>query len=69
MDRSNYKRLVVITGGSSGIGKALAKGFIGECARVVIMGREIGALKKCSEELGSDFAQVDVRDGTGRLIW
>ena len=45
-------RVVVVTGGNSGIGYAIAKGFIGEKAHVVILGRNESTLAAASKELG-----------------
>ena len=57
-------RVAVVTGGASGIGKALAKAFLGEGMKVVIADVEEPALKSASEELGSGVLGVvtDVSD-------
>jgi NAD(P)-dependent dehydrogenase (short-subunit alcohol dehydrogenase family) len=58
-------RVAVVTGGASGIGKALAKAFLGAGARVVIADVEKGALAATCEELGKrgeiSGSVVDVR--------
>jgi len=46
-------KVVVVTGGSKGIGKAVAAGFIREGARVVICGREEDNLRKTAIEISS----------------
>ncbi len=46
-------RVVVVTGGASGIGKALAKAFLGEGAKVVIADVEQSALDATIAELGA----------------
>jgi NAD(P)-dependent dehydrogenase (short-subunit alcohol dehydrogenase family) len=46
-------RVAVVTGGASGIGKALAKAFLGEGMKVVLADVEEGALKAAAEELGA----------------
>jgi NAD(P)-dependent dehydrogenase (short-subunit alcohol dehydrogenase family) len=59
-------RVAVVTGGASGIGKALAKAFLGAGARVVIADVEKDALAATCEELGRgkeiSGVVVDVRD-------
>jgi NAD(P)-dependent dehydrogenase (short-subunit alcohol dehydrogenase family) len=57
-------RVAVVTGGASGIGKALAKAFLGEGMKVVIADVEEPALKATCEELGGDVTGVvtDVTD-------
>lgn len=47
-NRLKGKRIVV-TGGSRGIGKAIANKLIKEGAQVIITGRNEESLKKCSE--------------------
>jgi short-subunit dehydrogenase len=44
-------KVVIITGGSSGIGKACAKVFGSEGAKIVITGRDLSKLKSASGEL------------------
>ncbi len=46
-------KVVVVTGGNSGIGYATAKEFIERNAKVVITGKRIEALEKASRELGA----------------
>ena len=57
-------KVAVVTGGASGIGKALAKALLGRGAKVVIADVEDGALKATCEELGGAVSgvKVDVRD-------
>jgi NAD(P)-dependent dehydrogenase (short-subunit alcohol dehydrogenase family) len=45
-------RVAVVTGGASGVGKALAKALLGEGMKVVIADVEEPALKAAAEELG-----------------
>src|SRR5262245_7949770 len=55
-------RVGVVTGGASGIGKAIAKTLAAEGVQVVLADVEEGALKETADELGL-FAQVtDVAD-------
>lgn len=60
-DRLIGKRIVV-TGGSRGIGKAIANKLIKEGAQVIITGRNEESLKKCSEELGCKYMVLDMLD-------
>lgn len=46
-------RVAVVTGGASGIGKALAKAFLGEGMKVVIADVEEPALEAATRELGA----------------
>ena len=57
-------RVVVVTGGASGVGKALARAFLGEGMKVVLADVEEPALKSTTEELGGDVIAVvtDVSD-------
>ena len=57
-------RVAVVTGAASGVGKALAKAFLGEGMKVVIADVEESALKSASEELGGEVTGVvtDVSD-------
>jgi NAD(P)-dependent dehydrogenase (short-subunit alcohol dehydrogenase family) len=56
---------VVVTGGSSGIGLAVAKRFLGEGARVAIIGRDGAKLESALAELrsvGQGFALAEAGD-------
>jgi len=57
-------RVAVVTGGASGIGKALAKAFVGEGMKVVIADVEAPALERATKELGGGVMGVvtDVSD-------
>lgn len=54
MNQSLNKRVAVITGGSSGIGLAIAKSLIDEGAEIVITGRTEETLKKAVIALGEN---------------
>jgi NAD(P)-dependent dehydrogenase (short-subunit alcohol dehydrogenase family) len=62
--RAFRNRVAVVTGGASGIGKALARAFVGEGMKVVIADVEEPALKAAVQELGRDVMGVvtDVSD-------
>jgi len=63
----NFKgRVAVVTGAASGVGKALAKAFLGEDMKVVLADVEEPALKATAEELGGDVIGVvtDVSDAS-----
>src|SRR5438552_822355 len=58
--------IAVVSGGGTGIGKAVARTFIRDGRRVVIVGRREGVLRAAAEELGggvvplaADLAEVD----------
>lgn len=53
-------KCIVITGGTGGIGKALAKRFIDEGAKVLITGRNQEKLKQVASTFGCDFLVLDV---------
>ena len=57
-------RVAVVTGGASGIGKALARAFLGEGMKVVIADVEAPALAAATKELGGEVTGVvtDVSD-------
>lgn len=60
-------KIVIISGASSGIGAATAKGFARLGARVILLARNESRLKKISEEITrnggkADFFSVDVGD-------
>ena len=55
MDLGLRDKVVLITGGSKGIGLACARGFIEEAARVGITSRSPANLDKAREGLGRDI--------------
>jgi NAD(P)-dependent dehydrogenase (short-subunit alcohol dehydrogenase family) len=60
-------KVIIVTGGSSGMGKYMAKRFVQEGANVVITGRRLEALEETKKEIESKAGkvlpiQMDVRD-------
>ncbi len=51
-------RVVVVTGGASGVGKALARAFLAEGAKVVLADVEVPALEKACAELSAVGGEV-----------
>jgi len=53
---------IVLTGGGSGLGYAMAKRFVEEGAEVLISGRNIAALSQSASEIGCKYLQMDVQN-------
>ena len=51
-------KVVIITGGSSGIGKALAEAFGRRGSKILITGRDLAALNQTAKELSSSGINV-----------
>jgi NAD(P)-dependent dehydrogenase (short-subunit alcohol dehydrogenase family) len=65
-------KAAIVTGGGSGIGKAIAQGYVREGAKVMICGRDRGKLESSANEIGGDClpCSADVGDPTAlkRLV-
>ena len=53
-------KAIIVTGGSKGIGHAMAKRFVEAGAEVIIAGRDVNALQEASQEIGCKFLTYDV---------
>lgn len=51
-------KIVLVSGGSRGIGKALAKGFADRGARVIIAGRDSSTLEETVREISTDDREI-----------
>lgn len=60
MDLELTGKRVLVTGGSKGIGKSIAKGFLDEGARVAICARDEATLGAAADEL-SEFGEIHQR--------
>jgi 3-hydroxybutyrate dehydrogenase len=55
---------VLVTGGGSGVGADLARGFAEAGAKVVVAGRRAEALRAVAQPIGASWVQADVTDET-----
>jgi NAD(P)-dependent dehydrogenase (short-subunit alcohol dehydrogenase family) len=62
MDLQLNGKRAVVTGGSRGIGKAVARLLIGEGARVAVLARTAGPLEATAEEIGAVPIVADTND-------
>ncbi|MBD7907292.1 MULTISPECIES: 2,4-dienoyl-CoA reductase [Sporosarcina] len=58
------KKVIIVTGGSNGMGKYMAKKFAQDGANVIITGRDLEKLNAAKEEIGENAYtfQMDVRE-------
>ncbi len=66
MDLNLRGKRVLVTGGSRGIGKAIASAFIKEQSIVGIAARNMDELLKAKKELGADIFQTDLNSESER---
>lgn len=61
---------IIVTGGTSGIGQAMAKRFVDEGAHVLITGRNVEKLNNIAAEIGCEFLELDLSkvDTFGRFV-
>ena len=58
-------KIVLITGGSRGIGKSIAELFVKEGAKIIITSKNESMLKKSSKQLGDVFyVKGDIRNNS-----
>ncbi|MFB6208307.1 MAG: SDR family NAD(P)-dependent oxidoreductase [Candidatus Nanohaloarchaea archaeon] len=62
MDLHLDDRVAIVTGGSSGIGKAIAERFVKEGAEVVVADVDVEAGEEVADEIGCEFKECDVSD-------
>ncbi|MBK0422500.1 SDR family oxidoreductase [Leucobacter sp. CSA2] len=62
-DRSVRDKVVLITGGGTGIGAAVAARFAEEGARVVLVGRRPGPIQEVASHVGGHAIVADAADG------
>ncbi|MFT4305727.1 MAG: SDR family oxidoreductase [Microbacterium sp.] len=63
-------QVVLVTGGGTGIGAAVARRFAGEGATVIVTGRRLEPLERVAAEIGGEAIAADAADGAeaARLV-
>jgi len=70
MDPNRWRldgQLALVTGGSAGIGRAIARELLGLGARVLIAARDGDALESARDELAEEFPDSDIRALVGNV--
>jgi len=64
------KKVIVVTGGSKGFGKALAQAFISEGAKVTITSTNLSELQLAAKDIGADYIAADASsfDETAKVV-
>lgn len=61
-DQSLSQKKIIVTGGNKGLGFAIAKKAVEKGALVLITGRNLSDLQRCSAEIGCQYRQLDMLD-------
>ncbi len=67
MDLELHEQIVLVTGSSRGIGKAIAESFLREKAKVILTGRDVNELKKTEKTFSGKYGTQNVLSFPGDL--
>jgi len=67
MDLGLTNQVIFVSGSSRGIGKAIAKSFLAEKARVAISGRNADDVRESEQEMAAEFGRENVMSCCGDL--